>query len=177
MTMTHAHTGELDPAESARLVRLERTVDRAVEVAGKIAGEALATIRDEKLYRMTHHTFEDYVGERWGFSRRTAYRMIEAATAAAEPRKVEGLCQGGTNPQPAPAPAPRSAPGRPDNPFVMPEPVEDEPEPEPPMAMDAGRLWATVVSYLGDRRIAVEVDADCSEFPSIGTKVLVAWER
>lgn len=172
MTMTHAHTGELDPAEGARLVRLERTVDRAVEVAGKIAGEALATIRDEKLYRMTHTTFEEYVGERWGFSRRTAYRMIEAATAAADPRKVEGLCQGGTNPQPAPAP--RTAPGRPDSPFVMPEPAEP-PEPEP-MAMTAGRLWATV-SDAGGGEVRLVVDRDAEEYPPLGAKVLVAWER
>ena len=73
-------TTALDHAEAARLTRLERTVDRAVDVAGKIAGEALATIRDEGLYRVTHATFADYVAETWGMSGPLAERMI--ATAA-----------------------------------------------------------------------------------------------
>jgi hypothetical protein len=46
--------------------------------------EALATIRDGRLYRGQYGTFEDYCEQRWGFSRRRGYQLIDAA-AACEP--------------------------------------------------------------------------------------------
>lgn len=36
-------------------------------------------VRDARLYRQTHGTFEDYCKERWGMHRSRAYRFIEAA--------------------------------------------------------------------------------------------------
>lgn len=42
-------------------------------------GEALMAIRDGRLYRATHSDFDTYCRERWGFSRRRAGQMIEAA--------------------------------------------------------------------------------------------------
>lgn len=42
------------------------------------AGKALQVIRDGRLYRATHATFEEYLGERWEMSRAQAYRLIEA---------------------------------------------------------------------------------------------------
>lgn len=160
-------TGALEPAEKARFVRLERTVERAVEVAGKIAGEALATIRDERLYRLTHHTFEAYVNERFGIHVRTAQRMIAAASGP-DPvgELVEGSRQAVANPRPT-----TSAPGRPDSPFDMTEP---EDEPEPPLAPDAGRLWAVVERVQPDRMVLV---FDSEDYPGPGARVLVAWER
>lgn len=164
----------LDPAEKARLARLERTVDRAVEVAGKIAGEALATIRDEKLYRRTHSTFEAYVEARFGVSRSTAYRMIEAASVPApQLDPVEGLSRGETNPQPPESP--RSAPGRPDSPFVIPEPAEPTPPVEVRMPADAERLWGEVVD-LDDGVVTIRVDP-AWPYPAWGQRVLVAWTR
>ncbi|WP_160311566.1 hypothetical protein [Streptacidiphilus melanogenes] len=56
------------------------TCERAVEnlaTATWLAGKALQTIRDGKLYRQTHRTFEEYVTERWEIGERTAYQMIE----------------------------------------------------------------------------------------------------
>lgn len=35
-------------------------------------------IRDARLYRDTHATFEDYVEQRWDISRSPAYRLIDA---------------------------------------------------------------------------------------------------
>lgn len=165
----------LDPAEKARLARLERTVDRAVEVAGKIAGEALATIRDEKLYRRTHSTFEAYVEDRFGVSRSTAYRMIEAASGPApQLDPVEGSSRGETNPQPPESP--RSAPGRPDSPFVIPEPAEPAPPAdEAPMPPDAERLWGEVVD-LDDGLVTIRVET-AERYPAWGQRVLVAWTR
>lgn len=75
--------GELEPlskGDVTRLGRLEAKIGRAMNAAGAAAGEALAVIRDEKLYRATHKSFGQYVLDRWGLSRSTAYRMIEQAS-------------------------------------------------------------------------------------------------
>jgi hypothetical protein len=42
-------------------------------------GQALATIRDERLYRGDYASFEDYCQGRWGFSRVRAHQMIDAS--------------------------------------------------------------------------------------------------
>ncbi len=56
---------------------IERTKDAFVE-----CGRALATIRDERLYRADHGTFEDYCAARWGFTKTHANRLIDAAQVA-----------------------------------------------------------------------------------------------
>ena len=69
-----AMTGEVLPS----LAECEETIARGVR--GYVeAGEALRTIRDARLYRETHGTFEDYCRERWGWERAHAYRLIESA--------------------------------------------------------------------------------------------------
>jgi len=50
-----------------------------VERAFFEAGKALTELRDRRLYRSTHPTFEEYCKERFGFERRHPYRLIEAA--------------------------------------------------------------------------------------------------
>jgi hypothetical protein len=45
-------------------------------------GNALATVRDDKLYRASYDTFEAYCKERWGLARNSAYRYIDAAEVA-----------------------------------------------------------------------------------------------
>jgi hypothetical protein len=45
-------------------------------------GRALAKIRDERLYRDHHKTFEAYCRGRWGFSRKRAYQLMGAAERA-----------------------------------------------------------------------------------------------
>jgi hypothetical protein len=42
-------------------------------------GSALAVIRDSKLYRETHETFEAYAKERWNLSRTRSYELMAAA--------------------------------------------------------------------------------------------------
>lgn len=166
---TDLSTETLDAVESARFTRLERTVERAVEVAGKIAGEALATIRDERLYRVSHTTFDDYVRERWGFTRWTANRMIAAATAPEPPALTDPDGAACTKPS---SNRRGSAPGRPDSPFELPEPAPAEPA----MDVDAGRLWAIVADITDDGRVALD-PLDCDEYPPLRAKVLLAWER
>ncbi|HAM73007.1 MAG TPA: hypothetical protein DCM86_15315, partial [Verrucomicrobiales bacterium] len=46
-------------------------------------GNALMSIRDGKLYKATHSTFEAYCKERWNMSKRSAYHMIGAADVVA----------------------------------------------------------------------------------------------
>jgi len=45
-------------------------------------GNALLEIRDNRLYKDCHATFEDYCKERWDFTRQHAYRLMEAAEVA-----------------------------------------------------------------------------------------------
>jgi SAM-dependent methyltransferase len=67
--------------ERSRLAELERVVEHGLATFVEV-GLALAEIRDARLYRETHETFERYLAERWGLSRSRGYRMIEAAKVA-----------------------------------------------------------------------------------------------
>ena len=60
--------------ERSRL-HLERKVERAFYEAGM----ALKELRDRRLYRSTHKTFEEYCRERFGYGRDAAYLKIVAA--------------------------------------------------------------------------------------------------
>ena len=68
-------TEELTPDEERERLYLERKVERAFYEAGK----ALQSLRDRRLYRSTHKTFEEYCRDRFGFERRHPYRLIDAA--------------------------------------------------------------------------------------------------
>lgn len=54
---------------------LERKVERAFYEAGK----ALMELRDRKLYRSSHKTFEEYCKDRFSYNRSRSYQLIEAA--------------------------------------------------------------------------------------------------
>jgi DNA modification methylase len=68
----------LDCAERARLTELEQVVERGFETFLQV-GAALLEIRQRKLYREGHETFEDYCRTRWGFGARRARQLIAAA--------------------------------------------------------------------------------------------------
>lgn len=79
---TTSEEGPLSVRERADLETCERAVEglrRALVVAGK----ALATIHQARLYRETHGSFEAYVEERWGMKRAHAYRLMKAWPVAA----------------------------------------------------------------------------------------------
>lgn len=61
-----------------RLGDLEKIISEGKR-AFVAVGTALAEIRDSKLYRVEHKTFEDYCREQWGWQKAHAYRLIEAA--------------------------------------------------------------------------------------------------
>jgi hypothetical protein len=68
----------LSVTESDRLTSLEATIERGLTTFVDV-GNALLEIRDSKLYRRTHDTFEAYCRERWQMSRVHAHRLIDAA--------------------------------------------------------------------------------------------------
>jgi hypothetical protein len=75
ITVTAVEVPELTEQEISDRLHLERKVERAFFEAGK----ALAELRDRKLYRSTHRTFEDYCRDRFGHSRRQSYLLMDAA--------------------------------------------------------------------------------------------------
>lgn len=73
---------EVATVERARLSELEATIERGLETFVEV-GEALREIRDSRLYRDQHKSFDDYCRQRWGWSRISAHRHIEAAEVVA----------------------------------------------------------------------------------------------
>lgn len=69
---------ELTLPERSRLIECETIIERGLQTFVEV-GIALAEIRESRLYRLTHGTFEEYCGERWGIERRRAYQLIDAS--------------------------------------------------------------------------------------------------
>jgi hypothetical protein len=68
----------LSPTEAEQLHQYEDTIRQGLHVFYEV-GIALTAIRDRKLYRATHKSFEAYVIAKWEFGRTQAYRLIDAA--------------------------------------------------------------------------------------------------
>lgn len=66
---------------SARLATQEAIIDRGLKSFIEV-GEALAEIREERLYLEQYSTFEEYCQERWHFTRVRAHQLISAASTA-----------------------------------------------------------------------------------------------
>ncbi len=72
-----AGDGQLSTSEQGDLATCEAALDN-LRIAFWAAGKALQVIRDARLYRAGHGTFEEYAEQRWDMSRAQAYRLIEA---------------------------------------------------------------------------------------------------
>jgi hypothetical protein len=68
----------LNKTDAATLAECEATIERGFETFVEV-GNALLTIREQKLYRSSHDTFETYCRERWGWSGARAYQLIDAS--------------------------------------------------------------------------------------------------
>lgn len=79
MDSSLTHQPPLSIEEDGELEALEAVIDRGRKSFLEVAG-ALVRIREGKLYRKTHTTFEAYCRERWDFSRDTAYDLMAAAS-------------------------------------------------------------------------------------------------
>jgi hypothetical protein len=73
MSTTALSAGEQLDLTAAETI-IEEGLAQFIEV-----GQALAEIRDRRLYRATHRTFEEYAHERWLLRRTRAYQLIDAA--------------------------------------------------------------------------------------------------
>ena len=51
----------------------------------------MQTLRDKKLYRSTHKTFQEYCQDRFGFTRRSAYYLIDAVKIVDNLKKCEPM--------------------------------------------------------------------------------------
>lgn len=75
--VANSKANELTVSERNLLAKCRADIAKGFEMVGK----ALGTIRDKKLYRETHRTFEQFVLEEFQIARRIAYRYIDAAKA------------------------------------------------------------------------------------------------
>ncbi len=66
---------------TTRLAEEEAVIERGLTTFVEV-GTALMKIRDARLYRDTHETFEDYCRERWGWSRQRSLQLIDGAEVA-----------------------------------------------------------------------------------------------
>jgi hypothetical protein len=72
----------LSENEQYALRGYEQIIERGLGTFNEV-GTALLAIRDGKLYRTEHKTFEDYCQAKWGMSHRHANRLIEASEVMA----------------------------------------------------------------------------------------------
>ncbi len=72
---------DLSVEEIDQLAQYEATITKGLATFIEV-GAALASIRDERLYRRDYATFDDYCRARWGWDRRRAYQLMDADEAA-----------------------------------------------------------------------------------------------
>ena len=70
---------ELTVGERKTLKQLEHVIESGLKSFFDV-GQALMCIRDERLYKETHKTFEAYCQERWKFNRKRAHQLIQGAS-------------------------------------------------------------------------------------------------
>jgi hypothetical protein len=69
---------EEESAIALELGTLESRIEKGLRAFWDI-GQSLSQIRDKQLYRQSYKTFDEYCLNRWEMSRRSAYRLIQAA--------------------------------------------------------------------------------------------------
>lgn len=77
----HVPTQALTAYETKELAALEAIVENGVKTFLQV-GEALLKIREKRLYRGTHATFDAYCREHWAMSKTHANRVIASAAVA-----------------------------------------------------------------------------------------------
>ena len=81
---------ELSVVEVQRLEALESVIDAGMQTFVHV-GNALLEIRDNRLYRNTHRTFEKYCRERWGVNSSRARQLIDAAEVVENLKSVTAV--------------------------------------------------------------------------------------
>jgi hypothetical protein len=75
---TQLPSNGMTPSEKRHLGALEKRIATGLQTFREV-GAALLEIRDSRLYRETHTTFEAYCAERWALNRVRAYQLIDSA--------------------------------------------------------------------------------------------------
>lgn len=86
--MSKTLTKKLSPDEQSALAECETVIERGKQVFIEV-GEALQRIRDDRLYRETHGTFESYCQEKWGLGKVRAFQIREASKAVGNLKKLK----------------------------------------------------------------------------------------
>lgn len=68
-----------DLTEQAQLIACEKIIEKGYNTFIEV-GIALFEIRNNKLYREKHSTFEEYCKGKWQINRQRAYELMEAAS-------------------------------------------------------------------------------------------------
>ncbi len=86
-------------SDSKKLRAIEKRIGDNIKAAWYQNGLLLIQIRDEKLYTDKYATFENYITERWQFSRQRGYQLLDAAslTQKIEFLQSENLTEKGEN--------------------------------------------------------------------------------
>ncbi|MEV6392593.1 hypothetical protein [Nocardia xishanensis] len=82
MPLPMAGEGPLNRREQEQLSACESSID-SLRIAFWAAGRALQIVRDGRLYRDQHPSFDDYVEQRWDMQRSYAHKLIRAWPLAA----------------------------------------------------------------------------------------------
>lgn len=84
---TSVRSGPLTQVERSVLASFEGIIERGLSVFYEV-GNALTQIRDFRLYRLTHATFEEYCQERWGMVASRARQLISSAEVVSNLKSV-----------------------------------------------------------------------------------------
>jgi hypothetical protein len=87
MSIIPADDATLSQVETVRLSHYEHVIQSGIAQFMAV-GEALTIIRDERLYRKTHHSFEAYCQAKWNLTARHANRLIVAADVVEDLRPI-----------------------------------------------------------------------------------------
>lgn len=87
---TALDTAPLKRDESARLRACEWEIENGLATFVRV-GNALVAIREGRLYRATHATFEAYCAERWNLRRQRAYELIDASIVAGRLSEISDI--------------------------------------------------------------------------------------
>lgn len=80
----------MNAIEKNTLAELEATIERGLQTFYEV-GSALLKIRNEKLYRETHGTFEAYCRERWAMASSWARQIMDATRVMASLQKSDAI--------------------------------------------------------------------------------------
>jgi hypothetical protein len=131
-------------AEVSQLASCEAVIERGLQTFSEV-GTALLTIRDERLYRATHGTFEEYCRERWSITRIHANRLVQAAEISENLKPIGFIPTHESQVRPL-------AGLKPENQRIIWEQAIEESDGGQPTAAKVDEVKTTLIEVIADRR-------------------------